>query len=171
MEKRNVIITLVIFVALCVLSVMIIYSPNARKNVNTNEVNTVQESIAEEEISEESSLPTEKLHDEVVTQDVNEETTASTENVLDKINKAKSVTIREEIISLNKSYDIYADGKKIANVSGKYISLTGDVFTLKDNSGKVLMSEKQIKRWGLKLNRAAQIYDADGNTIRLLWRG
>ena len=171
MEKKNVIITLVIFVALCVLSVMIIYSPNARKNVNTNEVNTVQESIAEEEISEESSLPTEKLQDEVVTPDVNEETTASTENVLDRINKAKSVTIREEIISLNKSYDIYADGKKIANVSGKYISLTGDVFTLKDNSGKVLMSEKQIKRWGLKLNRAAQIYDADGNTIRLLWRG
>lgn len=171
MEKRNVIITIVVFVALCVLSVMIIYSPNARNNVDINDVNTTQESIVEEEIPKENSLPSEEIHEEANAQDVKEETTISTENVLDKINKAKSVTIREEIISLNKSYDIYVDGKKIANVSGKYISLTGDVFTLKDNSGKVLMSEKQIKRWGLKLNRAAQIYGADGNTVRLLWRG
>lgn len=169
MEKRNIVIIFAFFIALCVLSVMIIYSPNAKNNVNTSEVNTVQETIAEEEIPKESSIPAEELHEEVVAPEVKEETKTSNENVLDKINNANSVTVKEKFISLNKSYDVYIDGKQIANVSGKYISLTGDVFTLKDNSGNTLMSEKQIKRWGIKLNRAAQIYDAKGNTVRFLW--
>lgn len=169
MEKRNIVIIFVFFIALCVLSVMIIYSPNAKNNAITNGVNTVQETVVEEEIPKESSLPANELHEEVVSPEVKEETKTSNESVLDKINNANSVTIKENIISLNKSYDVYIDGKKIANVSGKYISLTGDVFTLKDNSGNTLMSEKQIKRWGIKLNRVAQIYDAKGNTVRFLW--
>lgn len=169
MEKRNIVIIFVFFIALCVLSVMIIYSPNAKNNTITNGVNTVQETVVEEEIPKESSLPANELHEEVVSPEVKEETKTSNESVLDKINNANSVTIKENIISLNKSYDVYIDGKKIANVSGKYISLTGDVFTLKDNSGNTLMSEKQIKRWGIKLNRVAQIYDAKGNTVRFLW--
>lgn len=169
MEKRNIVIIFAFFIALCVLSVMIIYSPNAKNNAITNGVNTVQETVVEEEIPKESSLPANELHEEVVSPEVKEETKTSNESVLDKINNANSVTIKENIISLNKSYDVYIDGKKIANVSGKYISLTGDVFTLKDNSGNTLMSEKQIKRWGIKLNRVAQIYDAKGNTVRFLW--
>lgn len=169
MEKRNIVIIFAFFIALCVLSVMIIYSPNAKNNTITNGVNTVQETVVEEEIPKESSLPANELHEEVVSPEVKEETKTSNESVLDKINNANSVTIKENIISLNKSYDVYIDGKKIANVSGKYISLTGDVFTLKDNSGNTLMSEKQIKRWGIKLNRVAQIYDAKGNTVRFLW--
>lgn len=169
MEKRNIVIIFAFFIALCVLSVMIIYSPNAKNNAITNGVNTVQETVVEEEIPKESSLPANELHEEVVSPEVKEETKTSNESVLDKINNANSVTIKENIISLNKSYDVYIDGKQIANVSGKYISLTGDVFTLKDNSGNTLMSEKQIKRWGIKLNRAAQIYDAKGNTVRFLW--
>ena len=169
MEKRNIVIIFAFFIALCVLSVMIIYLPNAKNNAITNGVNTVQETVVEEEIPKESSLPANELHEEVFSPEVKEETKTSNESVLDKINNANSVTIKENIISLNKSYDVYIDGKQIANVSGKYISLTGDVFTLKDNSGNTLMSEKQIKRWGIKLNRAAQIYDAKGNTVRFLW--
>ena len=92
------------------------------------------------------------------------------ENILEKINNATSVKVKEKVISLNKSYDIYIDGQNVANVSGKYVNITGDVFTLKDINGQVLMSEKQIKRWGIKLNRTAQIYDSKGSTVRLLWR-
>lgn len=169
MEKRNIIFALVIFVALCVFSVMIIYFPAVTRSKSNNVVN---ETVVEKEAVIPESTP-EKETEVVSEENVNAEeeiaVPVSEESVLDKINNAESVTIREKIISLNKSYDIYVNGSVIANVSGKYISLTGDVFSLKDNSGNTLLSEKQIKRWGIKLNRAAQIYDADGNTIRLLW--
>ena len=60
MEKRNIVIIFAFFIALCVLSVMIIYSPNAKNNAITNGVNTVQETVVEE-ISKESSLPANEL--------------------------------------------------------------------------------------------------------------
>lgn len=87
------------------------------------------------------------------------------ENVLEKINNAEKVQIKEKIITLNKEYGVYIDGKEIATVSGKYVNITGDVFKLKDMSGKVLSSEKQIKRWGIKLNRLAKLMNNNEKVI------
>lgn len=92
----------------------------------------------------------------------NNQTVASSE-VLDKINNASNVTVKEAIISFNKQYKIYVDGEHIATISGKYINVTGDVFTLKDLNGNTLAQEKQIKRWGIKLNRLAKFMDKDEN--------
>ena len=86
-------------------------------------------------------------------------------DVLEQINNAEKIEIREKIITYNKEYVIYLDNKEIATVSGKYINLTGDVFTLKDNHGNTLTSEKQIKRWGIKLNRLAEVRDKNGEAV------
>ncbi len=84
-------------------------------------------------------------------------------DILEKIREAKEVSIQEEIISINKEYNIYIDGKHVATVSGKYINVTGDVFKLEDSNRNLIAQEKQIKRWGIKLNRLAKIMNKDGN--------
>lgn len=91
-------------------------------------------------------------------------------DILEKINSADKVKVEEEFISLNKKYNIYIGNSYIGNISGKFINVTGDVFTLKDKNSNVISSEKQIKRWGIKLNRMAELRNKSGNTVRLYWR-
>ncbi len=43
------------------------------------------------------------------------------------------------------------------------MNLTGDTFRLMDTNNRLIASKKQIERWGIKLNRLAQIYDANQN--------
>lgn len=123
---------------------------NVEENVNEK----VEEKVEE-------TLPAETPNSNVVE---TPSTTNKSEDTLEIINSASRVTIREEFISLNKKYNIFVDGKQVATISGKYINLTGDVFTLTDMSSNVLAKEKQIKRWGVKLNRLAHIMDKNGNT-------
>ena len=85
-------------------------------------------------------------------------------NALEKLESATTITVKEKLFTLNESYDIYADNKKVAKVKGKYIALTGDVFTLTDLNGNKIASEKQIKRWNIKLNRLAEVFDSSGKT-------
>lgn len=80
------------------------------------------------------------------------------------IEEATTVTIKEKFISLNKAYNVYIDGNYVGSVSGKYVNITGDIFTLTDANGDEIAKEKQIKRWGIKLNRLAHLMDKDGNT-------
>ncbi len=96
-------------------------------------------------------------------QEENIEQSEEESNILEKIREAKEVYIQEEIISFNKEYDVYIDGNHIATVSGEYINITGDVFKLEDSNGNLIAQEKQIKRWGVKLNRLAKIMDKNGN--------
>lgn len=84
------------------------------------------------------------------------------EDIFKQINEADKVEIYEEIITFNKEYSIYINNEKVATVSGEYINITGDVFTLEDKYGNDLASEKQIKRWGIKLNRLAEVRDKNG---------
>lgn len=80
------------------------------------------------------------------------------------LKEAKSIKIEEHVITVNKEYDVIVAGDVIATVTGQFINITGDVFEFKDMNGNLLASEKQIKRWGIKLNRLAEVYDANGNT-------
>lgn len=85
------------------------------------------------------------------------------------INSATTITVQEYTISMGKDYDILADGVKVATVSGKDVRfIAGDVFTLTTLDGKVLASEEEQKRYLLKFNRAAVVYDADKNTVGYL---
>ena len=80
------------------------------------------------------------------------------------IEEATTVNVKERFVSLTKTYDVYVDGKEIGSVSGEYVNITGDIFTLTDANGNEIAKEKQIKRWGVRLNRLANLMDQDGNT-------
>ena len=85
------------------------------------------------------------------------------QDLLNALNNAKEIEVKEKLVSIGAGYDVYADGVHVGEIKGKYINVTGDVFELKDLDGNVVKSEKQIKRWNLKLNRMAEVYDKDKN--------
>lgn len=84
-------------------------------------------------------------------------------DLLATLNNAKEIEVKEKLVSIGAGYDIYADDIHVGEINGKYVNLTGDVFELKDLDGNVVKSEKQIKRWNVKLNRMAEVYDKDKN--------
>ncbi len=82
------------------------------------------------------------------------------------LRSASEITVDERSMSVGKHYNILADGKKVATVTGKSThaltgSFVGDVFTLKSLDGRVLASEKEEKRY-LRYDRAATVYDGQG---------
>lgn len=100
----------------------------------------------------------------------NEVNTQTQEKVIEEefdfnktITNANKIKVKEDIFNLNRVYEISVDDEVIGKINGEYINITGDIFTLTDKNDKEIASEKQIKRWGVKLNRLAEIYDADGN--------
>lgn len=87
------------------------------------------------------------------------------EEVFELLEDAAEFEIEEAIVSIGKHYTIYADGKKIGTVTGKVITAFGDTFTFETVNGTLISYEDQVKRWGVKLNRAAIVYDAEDNII------
>lgn len=87
-------------------------------------------------------------------------TTGSSPNE-EKLRAASQITIIEKVASMSKHYDLYVDGKKVGEVTGKLVTSFGDVFTLKTVDGKRLAYEEECKRW-LKLNRAAICHSGNG---------
>lgn len=90
--------------------------------------------------------------------------------VLARINAADEIKVKEAMFSLGKkkyAISVKENDKfeEIAEIKGKYSKITGDVFTMKDMDGNILATEKQIKRWGVKLNRLAVVYDHEENVI------
>lgn len=85
------------------------------------------------------------------------------EDYVQALNSAKQIEIKESFISIGKQYKLYVDGVEVGEVTGRLITAFGDVFTLKDRNGHVLASEKQIKRWHLRFDRDAAVYDGNGN--------
>lgn len=88
---------------------------------------------------------------------------SSQEDYSSLLEEATTVKIKEKLISFKKAYDIYVAGERIGTVSGKYVNITGDVFTFTDAKGNEIAKEKQIKRWGIKFNRLARLMDPEGN--------
>lgn len=84
---------------------------------------------------------------------------------LSKLANAKTIKITTDIVSLNSGHTVYIDDEKFGTISGKYVNVTGDKFTLKSKDGTILASEKQIKRWNVKLNRMAEVYNFEGNVV------
>lgn len=100
----------------------------------------------------------------------NEVNTQTQEKVIEEefdfnniITNADKIKVKEDIFNLNRVYEISVDDEVIGKISGEYINITGDIFTLTDKNDKEIASEKQIKRWGVKLNRLAEVYDANGD--------
>lgn len=91
--------------------------------------------------------------------------TSTKQNFIHLLEQAEEIKVKEKWLSFEKSYDIYIDDVLVGNVSGEFIHITGDVFTLTDIDGKVISTEKQIKRWGIKLNRLAEVRDEKENVV------
>lgn len=142
-----------------IISILVICTVKLELGKNYEEVVPVSNDLSSSDIKENSTMDLEN------NENTKSEVLDEEENVLEKINSADKVQIKEKIITLNKEYGVYIDDKEIATVSGKYVNITGDVFKLKDMSGKVLSSEKQIKRWGIKLNRLAKLMDNNEKVI------
>ena len=84
----------------------------------------------------------------------------------DVVENAKKIEIKEALISIGKHYDIFVDGSKVGTVTGEWITVMGDTFTIEDNSGNVIMSEKQIRRtFRFSIDRLAIVEDSRGNEI------
>lgn len=81
------------------------------------------------------------------------------------LTNAQTIKVSVDPFSINPEYDITINGQEFGEVEGKYFNVIGDVFTLEDEAGNVWGSEKQIKRWGVKLNRLAQVMNPDGETV------
>ena len=76
---------------------------------------------------------------------------SSQEDYSSLLEEATTVKIKKRNLFLfKKEYDIYVAGERIGTVSGKYVNITGDVFTFTDANGNEIAKEKQIKRWGNK---------------------
>jgi uncharacterized protein YxjI len=89
--------------------------------------------------------------------------TKSVKEYAQVLSSAKEIEIKESLISFGKKYKLYVDGKYMAEVTGKMITVFGDEFKLVDSSGKVLAKEKQIKRWHIKFDRSAAVMDPGDN--------
>lgn len=95
-----------------------------------------------------------------------EQTIANKENNTDLIeilNNAKEITVKEKVFSIGVGYDVYADEKLVGEIKGKIIKDFGDKFKLIDTNGNTVKEEKQIKRWGVRINRMAEVSTPDGN--------
>lgn len=103
------------------------------------------------------------------TEEVNKGTKASTPepaiNGEELLKEAKTVVIKEDAFSMKKKYGIFVGETKVAEVTGKYYKGFGDEFILKDVDGDILLKEKQVKRWGVKYERTAEIKNAKDEII------
>lgn len=99
---------------------------------------------------------------QTTTNDSSNKEEKTTSGLIEILNNAKEIKVKEKVFSIGVGYDVYADGELVGSIKGKVIKDFGDKFKLVDNDGNVVKEEKQIKRWGIKINRMAEVYTPDG---------
>ena len=83
------------------------------------------------------------------------------------LSQANTVKVKKSWFSFNKNYQVYVDGEKVGKVEGLYFNLFGERHVLSDLKGQVYGSEQQVKRWNIRLNRLAQVYNQTDETYDL----
>ena len=91
--------------------------------------------------------------------------TANYNTAMGQLKNAKQIEISKDLVSLGKSYSIDVDGKDFGNMDGEFLNVLGDTLRIETDNGTKISSEKQIKRWGIKLNRLAEVQDKDGKIV------
>lgn len=132
-----------IIIALLIASNMMLLSCD-NNSIDYNIINSDNKQQQQEAIKEENNIIQEELF---------------------KLTNAKTIKVTTDIVSLNSGHTVYINDEEFGTINGKYINVTGDKFILKSKDGTVLASEKQIKRWNVKLNRLAEVYDFEGNVV------
>ncbi|MGF7535042.1 hypothetical protein AAGG74_15335 [Bacillus mexicanus] len=92
----------------------------------------------------------------------------SSEKYEELLSNTNEFRIKEATFSLGKAYNVYVDDTLVATVKGEVIKVTGDVLTMTDPNDKLLIKEKQIKRWGFKFTRSGVFLDENDNEIGYL---
>ena len=86
-------------------------------------------------------------------------------DLLVQLNEASTIMVKKSWFSFNKNYQVYIDGEKVGEIQGLYFNILGERLILKDLDGEVYASEQQIKRWNVRLNRLAQVYNGADETV------
>lgn len=86
-------------------------------------------------------------------------------DLLMTLDQAETIKVKRSWFSFNKDYKVYVDGQKVGKVEGLYFNLFGERLVLSDLNGQVYGSEQQIKRWNIRLNRLAQVYNGTDETV------
>lgn len=86
-------------------------------------------------------------------------------DLLVQLNEASTITVKKSWFSFNKNYRVYIEGEKVGEIQGLYFNIFGERLVLKDLDGDVYGSEQQIKRWNIRLNRLAQVYNGADDTV------
>lgn len=97
-----------------------------------------------------------------------EQKNLSSEEYAKLLSTSNILTIEEEPFSMGKEYKIYSENILVAIVKGKALKATGDILTMTDPNGKVLMKEKQLKRWGIHFTRNGVYIDDNEKEIGYL---
>ncbi len=93
------------------------------------------------------------------------ESSESPTDLLVQLNEASTITVKKSWFSFNKNYKVYVDDEKVGEIEGLYFNIFGERLVLKDLDGDVYGSEQQIKRWNVRLNRLAQVYNGADDTV------
>ena len=84
---------------------------------------------------------------------------------MSQLNGAKQIEISKDLVSLGKSYSIDIDGQKFGDMDGEFLNVLGDTLSIETENGTKISSEKQVKRWGIKLSRLAEVQNKDGKIV------
>lgn len=86
-------------------------------------------------------------------------------DLITTLTQSHTIEVKQSWFSFNKSYKIYVEDQKVGKVEGLYLNLFGDRLVLSDLEGVSYGYEQQIKRWNVRLNRLAQVYDNQDKTV------
>lgn len=93
------------------------------------------------------------------------ENIATPTDLLVQLNEASTITVKKSWFSFNKHYKVYVEGEKVGEMEGLYFNIFGERLVLKDLKGNVYGSEQQVKRFNVRLNRIAQVYNGADDPV------
>lgn len=81
-------------------------------------------------------------------------------------NETTSATVKEKIFKWGKGYTVETDNNQSLKMNGRGVFyLGGEQITLTNENDEVISTEKQHKRWGVKINRMASVRNANDEII------
>lgn len=86
-------------------------------------------------------------------------------DLLVQLNEASTIMVKKSWFSFHKQYKVYVEGEKVGEMEGLYFNIFGERLVLKDLKGNVYGSEQQVKRFNVRLNRLAQVYNGADDPV------
>lgn len=78
------------------------------------------------------------------------------------LKNSKEIEVNQSLLSVVKGYSVDSDNGNSFTVTGEFLAIMGDNLEMKDEEGRVIAKDHQIKRFGVNINRMAEIEGMDG---------